>query len=142
MSNYEYKIIPAPRKAQKVKGIRGNSGRFAHNLTEMINEQASDGWEYFRAESLPVDEKTGLFGKTQEVYVSILVFRRPIIVAEFEFHEEETEVEYVEPEVEDEASFEPEIEEEVEPEHVPVMHPSHEEETVHESASLGPVTRD
>jgi len=76
MSEFEYKVVTAPRKVRKVKGVRGTDARYAVNMTDLMNEQAADGWEYQRAESLPVDEKTGLMGKTQERYVNVLVFRR------------------------------------------------------------------
>jgi len=76
MSTFEYKTICAPRKALKVKGVKGSDNRYAHTLTDVINEQSADGWEYFRAESLPVDEKTSMMGKTSEKYLSLLIFRR------------------------------------------------------------------
>lgn len=76
MSDFEYKVIPAPRRAEKAKGVRGNEARFAHTVTNKINTLASEGWEYFRAESLPVDEKASLMGKSVERYQSLLIFRR------------------------------------------------------------------
>ncbi len=82
MSAFEYKVVTAPRKARKVKGVRGTDERYAVNLTELMNRQAADGWEYQRAESLPVDEKTGIMGKTQERYINVLVFRRAVAVTE------------------------------------------------------------
>ena len=76
MSTFEYKTICAPRKALKVKGVKGADNRYAQTLTDVINAQSADGWEYFRAESLPVDEKSGMMGKTAEKYLSLLIFRR------------------------------------------------------------------
>jgi len=76
MTNFEYKTICAPRKPLKFKGVKGQDERYARTLTEAINAQSADGWEYFRAESLPVDEKTGMMGKTAEKYLSLLIFRR------------------------------------------------------------------
>lgn len=76
MSTFEYKTICAPRKALKIKGIRGTDDRYAQTLTDVINAQSADGWEYYRAESLPVDEKSGMMGKTTEKYLSLLIFRR------------------------------------------------------------------
>ena len=76
MSTFEYKTICAPRKALKIKGIRGADDRYAQTLTDVINAQSEDGWEYYRAESLPVDEKSGMMGKTAEKYLSLLIFRR------------------------------------------------------------------
>lgn len=76
MSNFEYKVIPAPRKPEKVKGVRANDIRFAVTITNTINTLGEDGWEYLRAESLPVDEKSSMMGKPVERYQSLLVFRR------------------------------------------------------------------
>ena len=76
MSTFEYKTICAPRKALKIKGVRAESDRYAQTLTDVINAQSADGWEYYRAESLPVDMKSGLMGKTSENYLSLLIFRR------------------------------------------------------------------
>lgn len=76
MSNYEFKVIPAPRKADKIKGVRDHDDRFAQTLTNVINELADDGWEYTRAEALPVDEKVGIMGKSAEKVLNLLVFRR------------------------------------------------------------------
>lgn len=76
MPEFEYKVITAPRKAEKVKGIRNGDERFAHTITNIINTLAEEGWEYLRAESLPVDEKASMMGKVVEKYLSLLVFRR------------------------------------------------------------------
>ena len=76
MSTFEYKTICAPRKALKIKGVKGADERYAQTLTDVINAQSADRWEYFRAESLPVDEKSGMMGKTEEKYLSLLIFRR------------------------------------------------------------------
>jgi len=81
MPTFEYKIVPAPRKIKKIKGVRGSEDRYARNLSDLMNELAADGWEYQRAESLPVDEKTGMMGKTQEIFHNVLVFRRENIPA-------------------------------------------------------------
>lgn len=76
MSTFEYKSICAPRKALKIKGVKGADERYAQTLTDVINAQSDHGWEYFRAETLPVDEKTGMMGKTAEKYLTLLIFRR------------------------------------------------------------------
>lgn len=137
MSNYEYKVVPAPRKVQRVKGIRGNDGRFAFNLTEMMNEQAEDGWEYYRAESLPIDEKSGLMGKTTEKYLALLIFRRAVTTVEFAEPEEEiTAHETVD------TYEEIHIAAEEEADHAPVINPAHDEENLPDTANLGPVSRD
>lgn len=81
MQRYEYKVIASPRRGVKAKGAKTNRDRFANALSELMNAQARDGWEYQRAESLPSDEKPGLLKAAVEVYQSVLVFRREIVSA-------------------------------------------------------------
>jgi len=78
---YEYKIVPAPRKGLKAKGLKSSEDRFAHTLSELINEQARDGWEFQRAETLPSEERSGI-RSTTIVYRSVLVFRKAPAEAE------------------------------------------------------------
>ncbi len=75
MPNYEYQVLPAPRRGQKAKGVRGTEARFAHAMAIVMNEQAREGWEFQRAETLPCDERSGIGGKTT-TYQNVLVFRR------------------------------------------------------------------
>ena len=86
MIRYEYKVIPAPTRGQKGKGIKGADGRFAYALEQLINDMAASGWEYQRADTLPSEERSGLTSKTT-VFRNVLVFRRAV----------ETEVEAFEP---------------------------------------------
>lgn len=75
MSHYEYKVIPAPQRAEKAKGVRTSEGRFAHTIEAALNQLGADGWEYLRAELLPQEERSGLkAAKTQ--WRTVLVFRR------------------------------------------------------------------
>lgn len=74
---YEYKVIPAPSKGLKGKGIKGGPDRFANALQTAINVVAKEGWEYVRAETLPSEEREGLMGKTT-VFQNVLVFQRPV----------------------------------------------------------------
>ena len=73
--HYEYKVIPAPQRGDKVRGARTTEDRFAQTLTATMNAQARDGWEYVRSETLPSEERAG-FTKRRTVYVNLLVFRR------------------------------------------------------------------
>ena len=124
MSTFEYKTICAPRKALKFKGVKGTEDRYAHTLTDVINAQAADGWEYLRSDSLPVDEKTGLIGETAERYLSLLVFRRENI------------------ETYEQPSFSATVEAQPEAEDVIIQAPAVvDEEPSGEVASLGPATR-
>lgn len=75
MAEYEYKVVPAPAKGRKAPGVKGAEARFAHGLEAVMNEMASEGWEYMRADVLPSEERQGL-ASTQTVYRSVLVFRR------------------------------------------------------------------
>jgi len=78
MQGYEYKVVPAPVRGEKVKGLKGTEARFAHTLTQLINQLAADGWEYQRAETLPCEERTGLTRSLTVLSVNLLVFRRPL----------------------------------------------------------------
>lgn len=78
MQRFEYKVIPAPNRAKKVRGVKTPGGRFALMLTDTINEQAAEGWEYLRSDSLPVEEKPGLLKSRVENYYTVLVFRKPV----------------------------------------------------------------
>ncbi len=75
MPGYEYKVIPAPRKGVRAKGVRGTDMRFAHALQEIMNDLAADGWEYLRTDTLPCEERKGLTGRST-VFQNMLVFRR------------------------------------------------------------------
>ena len=75
MPRFEYKVVPAPAKGLKGKGIKGAEARFSHALQELMNGMAADGWEYQRAETLPSLERVGLTGSTTE-WRNVLVFRR------------------------------------------------------------------
>lgn len=72
---YEYKVIPAPTRGQKAKGIKGPEGRFANALEREMNRLGAEGWEYLRADTLPHEERSGLTGSNTS-YRSVLVFRR------------------------------------------------------------------
>ncbi len=75
MPRYEYKVVPAPSKGRKGKGVKGAEARFSYGLQELMNEFAGDGWEYQRAETLPSVERSGLTSTTTE-WRNVLVFRR------------------------------------------------------------------
>ncbi len=77
---FEYKIVPAPTRGLKSKGVKTAEDRFANALQTAINEWAADGWEYQRADTLPCEQREGLMGKTT-VYQNMLVFRRAKEVA-------------------------------------------------------------
>lgn len=76
MPSYEYKIVPAPEKARKIRGLKG-AALFAHALEEVMNELGADGWRYLRADTLPQEERAGLTSKTT-TYRNLLIFQREI----------------------------------------------------------------
>lgn len=77
MQGFEYKVIPAPRRGEKMRGLKTTEARFAFALTKAMNEMAAEGWEYLRADTLPVEERVGLTGRTT-TFQHMLVFRRAL----------------------------------------------------------------
>lgn len=77
MTPYQYKVIPAPTRGLRGKGVKGAEGKFAHALEQVMNEMGAAGWEYQRAETLPSEERSGLTSKTT-TFRNVLVFRRPV----------------------------------------------------------------
>ena len=77
MTAYEYKVVPSPRKGKSARGMRKTPEKLANSLSIMMNDMASEGWEFQRADTLPCEERTGLRSKTVN-YHSMLVFRRAI----------------------------------------------------------------
>lgn len=73
--SYEYKVVPAPVRGVKAKGVKTTEDRFAHALEVAMNELAAEGWEYMRTDTLPCEQREGLMGKTTN-YQNMLVFRR------------------------------------------------------------------
>jgi hypothetical protein len=76
MPRFEYKLVPAPEKATKHKGLKG-AANFSATLEDILNELGADGWHYLRADTLPHEERSGLTSKTT-TYRNILVFQRPL----------------------------------------------------------------
>lgn len=80
MQHYEYKVVPAPTKGIKAKGVKSAEARFALAIEALMNELAAEGWEYLRADVLPSVERAGLTGSSTE-WRNLLVFRRSPAVA-------------------------------------------------------------
>jgi len=80
MQSYEYKVVPAPVRGEKARGLKTAPDRFANALATLMNRLGQDGWEYLRAETLPAEERAGLMRHTT-VYHNVLVFRRPLSAA-------------------------------------------------------------
>jgi hypothetical protein len=75
MPQYEYKVVPAPKKGVKSWGMKSSEERFASALSKLMNDHGAEGWEYQRSDTLPCEEKSGFRGKTT-VFQNMLVFRR------------------------------------------------------------------
>ncbi len=76
---FEYRVVPAPAKGKKAKGVKTPQARFALGVEAVLNDMAADGWEYLRAELLPSEERSGLTG-TVTRWRNVLVFRRPVVM--------------------------------------------------------------
>ena len=77
MSYYDYKVVPAPKRAKKVKGVKTPEELFAVTLTDAINEVARQGWEYVRAEHMPAEASRRLVPqRPSRASRRVLVFRR------------------------------------------------------------------
>ncbi len=93
MAGFEYKVVPAPGKGVKAKGVKTPEDRFAHGLQELMNELGAEGWEYQRADTLPSTERSGLTGH-HTVWRHMLVFRRPRVETAPEPPEEPLKIEH------------------------------------------------
>jgi hypothetical protein len=74
---YEYKVVPAPVKGIKAKGVKTPEARFALGVEQAINDLAAEGWEYQRSDILPSQERVGLTG-SETHWRTLLVFRRAV----------------------------------------------------------------
>jgi hypothetical protein len=81
MQRFEYKVIPAPKRGEKARGVKTTEDRFAFALTQLMNQLGAEGWDYVRADALPCEERVGLTG-TKTTFQNVLVFRRPIDAVE------------------------------------------------------------
>ena len=81
MPRFEYKVVPAPKKPGKIKGVKGTGNKFAVELSNLMNQFGADGWEYQRTDTLPCEERQGFTGRTT-TFQNMLVFRREINVVE------------------------------------------------------------
>ncbi len=80
MQRFEYKVIPAPKRGEKARGVRTTEERFALALMHVMNDLGAEGWDYVRADALPCEERVGLTG-TKTTFQNVLVFRRVLAQA-------------------------------------------------------------
>lgn len=72
----EWKVIPAPRSVRRQRGERDGAEAAARALAEVLAAEAARGWEFHRVETLPVEERGGLFGGRRNAVHALLIFRR------------------------------------------------------------------
>ncbi len=73
---FEYRLLPTPAASKKAKGMKTVPERFAHALTEALNAEAKNGWEFVGQESFSVEEKPGMMKKPVTTELTYLVFKR------------------------------------------------------------------
>lgn len=78
MQRFEFKVIPAPKRGEKARGVKTTEDRFALALTSLMNQLGAEGWDYVRADSLPCEERAGFTGGVKTTFQNVLVFRRVI----------------------------------------------------------------
>lgn len=76
MAWFDYKVVPAPRRMKRAKGVSDHADLFALTLTDAINEHARQGWEYLRAETLSAETPGGWLRRGRLEEETVLVFRR------------------------------------------------------------------
>ncbi len=76
---FEYRMMPAPGASKKAKGLKTIHERFAHALTEALNTEAKNGWEFVGQEAFSVEEKVGMMKKPKTSDLTFLVFRRAVV---------------------------------------------------------------
>lgn len=80
MQQFEYKVVPAPNRGKKSRGVKTPEARFANGVETVLNEMAAQGWEFQRAEMLPSEERSGFTGSKTN-WRNLLVFRRALASA-------------------------------------------------------------
>lgn len=73
---FEYKVVGAPEKGRRRRGAKTRSDRVAAAFEDILAAEAVDGWEYLRTDLIPVEERTGLFSRAEDVHRAVMVFRR------------------------------------------------------------------
>ncbi|MGB0498375.1 MAG: hypothetical protein ACPGID_08550 [Rubricella sp.] len=76
MADLEYKTIPAPTTARKVRGVKRADERMALTLTDVLNAQSAEGWEFIGSETIVTEQKSGMLSRKELRETSFLVFCR------------------------------------------------------------------
>jgi hypothetical protein len=77
MQNFEYKVVPAPVRGERERGVKTVAERFGVALSNLMNSMAAEGWDYLRADTLPCEERVGFTGRAT-AFQNMLVFRRSL----------------------------------------------------------------
>lgn len=77
MSDYLYKTVPM-RRTLAPKRHRGQTAEeaIADAVGEILEEQAQDGWEFYRSDVFVAPAKTGWLSREQNAEFNILTFRK------------------------------------------------------------------
>ena len=77
MPNFEYKTVALPRSVSKRRKRRqSEADMIAEQLGKVLNEEAVDGWEYVRAETLTTPGQSGLLKQPVPAAYVVLIFKR------------------------------------------------------------------
>lgn len=76
---YTYKMIQVPPNIS-VKAKDNKAGMAAAYLQNVVNEQAADGWEFQRVDTIGIEEQPGCFGggKAQFFQYYVITFRKKV----------------------------------------------------------------
>ena len=85
MPGYEYKIVPAPDRAKKIRGVKGPEARFAATLEDSLNTLGAEGWEFVRTEVISVEERAGLTGKMSIELDDCLIYQQSTSVTQYNY---------------------------------------------------------
>lgn len=93
---FEYKAVPAPVRAPRVKGLKTSAERFAHMLSAAINAEAHGGWQFLRSETLTCEERSAL-GRVRTSTQTVLIFAREVMHADTHALDEQAHYGYAAP---------------------------------------------
>jgi len=81
---YTYKVVAIPRDVEMMRGVSGPTPaeRVAGYVEQVINQQAQEGWEFYRMDTVNITEKPGclgqLLGQKEATFAyNLLIFRKP-----------------------------------------------------------------
>lgn len=73
---YKYKMVQVPPTIT-IKARDNRSGIAAEYLENVVNEWASQGWDFHRIDVIGIDEKSGVFGnKSAYSHYYVISFRK------------------------------------------------------------------